>query len=226
MDPKNTMIEEQPWGKTVYTIVPKTHTQFQTKRAKVDLITNPWFGRMLFIDEILQSSTADEHLYHYPFTKEALGFRPQNRICIAGSAEGALLREIQDHDGKCNLGVKEIVMVDWDKQLVEHMRDNEPWSRGSFDDPRLELRFEDIEEFFRHDTRYYSTILLDLVDMDTKEEEEWLYKIIEIAKSRLESKGTLTFNGGRKSNWPDYKVKQIIVPSFQEPWYLVSYTKS
>jgi spermidine synthase len=216
------MEEEQPWGKTIYTILPGSHVSFTTERAKVDLITNPWFGRMLFIDGVLQSCTSDEHIYHKTFVREALGFRPQNRILIAGSAEGALLRELEDHDGKCNLGVNEIVMVDWDKQLVEHMMENEPWSRGSFDEPRLKLVYEDIEKFLQKDTTFYTSILLDLVDMNTKEEEEWLYKIIELAKKRLESRGTIVFNGGRKSIWSFTKVKEIIVPSFQEPWYLVT----
>jgi hypothetical protein len=61
--------------------------------------------------------------------------------------------------------------------------------------------------------------------MDTKEEKEWLDKIIESSKSRLESKGVLAWNGGRHRVWPGYKVKEIIVPSFQEPWHIVSYTK-
>jgi spermidine synthase len=225
MEQLGSMVEKQPWGKTVYDCISGSHIQFQTERAKVDLITNPWFGRILFIDGVLQSCTGDEHLYHIPFTREALGYRPQTRILIAGSAEGALLRQIEDVDGECNLGVKEIVMVDWDKQLVEHMRDNEPWSRGSFDEPRLELHYEDIEAFLEKDNRKYTSILLDLVDMDTKEEKEWLDKILNIAKTRLESKGVLTWNGGRHRVWPGYKVKEIIVPSFQEPWHIVSYTK-
>lgn len=111
MESTTSIAEKQPWGKTIYDCIPDTHLTFQTERAKVDLITNPWFGRMLFIDGVLQSCTGDEHLYHIPFTKEAFGFRPQNRILIAGSAEGALLREIEDLDGECNLGVKEIVIT-------------------------------------------------------------------------------------------------------------------
>lgn len=219
------MEEIQPWGKTIYTSIPNSDISFQTEKAKIDLITNSWFGRMLFIDGILQSSTADEHLYHIPFTHEALGYRPQNRILIAGSAEGALLRQIQDHDGACNLGIKEIVMVDWDKELVEHMKENEPWSRGSFDDPRLELHFKDIEDFLSSESRSYSTILLDLIDPQTKEDEEWLQNIINMAIQKLDDDGVLTFNGGRKSEWPGMKVKKILVPSFQEPWHIVSYFK-
>lgn len=213
--------ETQPWGKTSYEVIPHSYMFMKTERAKVELFTNPYFGRMLFIDNVLQSATADEHLYHQPFASLGLGQRKQEKVLIAGSAEGALLRELEDIDAKYELGVKEFVMVDWDKQLVEHMRDEEPWNRGSFDEPRLRLEFSDIEEFLEKDTNTYTSILLDLVDAETKEEEEWLEKIIKISLTKLTEDGVLTFNGGRSSEkWKG--CKEIFVPSFQEVWMLVS----
>jgi spermidine synthase len=212
--------EDQPWGKTCYEVVPQSYMFMMTERAKVELFTNPYFGRMLFIDNVLQSATADEHLYHQPFASLGVGQRKQEKVLIAGSAEGALLRELQDIDSKYDLGVKEFVMVDWDKQLVEHMRDEEPWSRGSFDEPRLRLEFSDIEEFLEKDTNTYTSILLDLLDPQTKEEEEWLNKIIQISLTKLTEDGVLTFNAGRSEKWKG--AKEIFVPSFQEVWKLVS----
>ena len=49
-------IELQPWGSTIYDIEADSYLQFQTKMQNVEFITNPYFGRMLFLDGILQSS--------------------------------------------------------------------------------------------------------------------------------------------------------------------------
>ncbi len=144
----------------------------------------------------------------------------KDKIKIEGRAEVALLRELQDIDATYDLGVKEFVMVDWDKQLVEHMRDEEPWSRGSFDEPRLRLEFSDIDEFLEKDINRYTSILLDLLDPQTEEEEEWLNKIIQISLTKLTDNGVLTFNAGRSEKWKG--AKEIFVPSFQEIWKLVS----
>ena len=226
-----TFQEEQPWGTSSYTVLPDSHVSFDTERAHIDLITNPFYGRMLFIDGVLQSTTGDEHIYHQNLILSAMGTRKQERILIVGGAEGATLRDVQNRDAECELGVKEIVMVDWDKQLVEWMRDNEPWSQGSFDDERLQLHFKDIYVYLdEHPDDSFDTIVLDLLDPESEEELEWLIQLVH--RCLLRSK-RVTLNAG--SN-PKYIKKMISVfhtystvasniihvPSFQAPWYLIT----
>jgi spermidine synthase len=233
---EQTYQEVQPWGITSYTILKDSFLSFQTKKAKIDLFTNPYFGRMLFIDGVLQSATADEHLYHQKMVLKGMGYRKQERILIVGGAEGALLREIQDHDTTCDLGVKEIVMVDWDQELVEYLREEEPWSRGSFDDERLRLVFDNIESFLQTNKQLFDTFFLDLLDPNTKEEMEWLCSIIEKSISFISEKGVLIMNVGSnlvridecilflQEKFPQKKIEQIkiMVPSFQEISYFIS----
>jgi spermidine synthase len=235
----NTYTEKQPWGTTSYTIRPGSYTSFQTTRAKVDLITNSHFGRMLFIDNVLQSSTADEHIYHKAIVKSAMGFRPNTRILVAGGAEGATVREIQNLDSASNLGVKEIIMVDWDEQLVKYMMNNEPWAQGSFDDPRLSLRFDDFEHYIESCSCRFDTIILDLLDPTSEEELQWLRKQIFTSSLALEPNGRLTVNCGNNIHYVEnikqfvqksircssVKVESIFVPSFLEVWYLLTLEK-
>jgi spermidine synthase len=228
--------EKQPWGATSYTFVPGSHTHFQTKKAGIDLITNSHFGRMLFIDSVLQSSTADEHLYHKPLVKSAMGFRPNPRILVAGGAEGATIREIQNLDAQSNLGVKEIVMVDWDEELVNHMRKSEPWSQGSFDDPRLTLLYNNFEEYIETCNKKFDAIILDLLDPYSEDDIKWLKKQIFTSSLALQPNGRLTVNCGSiytvAKSIQDFvsssircssvKVESIFVPSFMETWYLLT----
>ena len=236
----NTFTEKQPWGTTSYTVLPGSHTHFQTQRATIDLITNPHFGRMLFIDGVLQSSTADEQLYHKPLVKAAMGFRPNSKVLVAGGAEGATVREIQNLDSASNLGVKEIVMVDWDGQLVQHMMNHEPWAQGSFDEPRLTLLYKDFEEYINSCNIRFDTIILDLLDPTSEDELQWLRKQIFTSSLALEPNGRLTVNCGSKLQYAENvkqfiektirnttaKIDSIFVPSFMEMWYLVTLQKS
>lgn len=236
----NTFTEKQPWGTTSYTVLPNSHTHFQTQRASIDIITNPYFGRMLFIDGVLQSSTADEHLYHKPLVKAAMGFRPNTKVLVAGGAEGATVREIQNLDSASNLGVKEIVMVDWDEQLVKHMMNHEPWAQGSFDDPRLTIYYKDFEEYILHCDKRFDTIILDLLDPENDEQLQWLRKQIFTSSLALEPYGRLTVNCGNKIQYAENikqfiennikdteaKIDSIFVPSFMEMWYLVTFQKN
>jgi spermidine synthase len=226
---ENCYEEKQPWGSTFYTVIPGSYMFMKTERAKVEFITNPHFGRMLFIDNVLQSATADEHIYHNGMA--SFGFlkkQKQKKILIAGSAEGALLREIQDIDAREGLGVEEMIMVDWDEQLVKYMMEEEPWSRGSFDDERVKVVYSDIEEYLNNDTNTYTTVYLDLLDPETEEEEEWLDKIKENAMEKLEKDGCLVMNVGKSRRWDSEAGairKEIVVPSFQEVWGLVKFEK-
>jgi spermidine synthase len=224
--------EKQPWGETKYDILPNSHITFQTQKQKVDLITNPHFGRMLFLDGVLQCTTADEVFYHYPIVTYCMKHRQQPRILIAGGAEGAVLREIQDHDGKYDLGVKEMVMVDWDEELVNYLRDEEGWSHGSFDEPRLKSVFEDIHTFLERDTQPFDTIILDLLDIQSEEELEWMKQVVFKALSKLNVKGCLSMNAGCHPDLVkklvdsfedkyNVRTETIQVPSYQEPLYLV-----
>jgi spermidine synthase len=210
------MKEYQPWGITEYTVLNGSRKSFKTSRASIDLITNPYYGRMLFIDGVLQSTSSDEKIYHGELVKN---MGEPSRVLIAGGAEGALARQVL-------LGtVSKVVMVDWDEELVSAMRD-EPFSGGSFDDPRLEVVHEDILEYLER-AESFDYILLDLLDpADT----EW---ICHVCNKALEKSSSLCMNAGgdkdivlaimNRLKRPGYymTIRKISVPSFQQEWYLI-----
>jgi spermidine synthase len=210
------MKEAQPWGITEYTVLEGSHKSFNTEKASIDLITNPYYGRMLFIDGVLQSTSSDEKIYHGELVKN---MGEPSRVLIAGGAEGALARQVL-------LGsVSKVVMVDWDEELVSAMR-TEPFSGGAFDDPRLELVHQDILEYLER-AGSFDYILLDLLDpADT----EW---ICNVCNKALEKSSSLCMNAGgdkdivmaimNRLKRPGYYMtkRKISVPSFQQEWYLI-----
>lgn len=216
------MKEIQPWGETSYTVLNGSHQSFNTDRASVDLITNPYYGRMLFIDGVLQSAETDEYIYH----SELASLVPQKgRILIAGGAEGALAKEVLSY------AVDEVVMVDWDEKLVNHMK-GEIFAGYAFDDPRLTVIHMDILDYLAG-SKTFDAILLDLLDPKTDKEVEWLSKVCKLSLTKTKR---LALNAGGdigKKNLLidlldpalDITSKTIFVPSFQQEWYLMAIHK-
>jgi spermidine synthase len=225
MTTRKTYTEIQPWGVTVYDS--ENHVTFQTNRQKVDLITNPYFGRVLFLDGVLQSASSDEHIYHEALCKDSTG--PFVESClIAGGSEGAVLREVLR-----SKHLKKVSMVDWDEELVLHLREKESMNVPSFEDKRVSLCFQDIVEYFANCNEVFDSIVLDLLDIESEEGLEWtLLKVVNASLLHLNPEiGRIALNVGREKKYAEEIVSRVLckrgvvetlfVPSFQEPWHLV-----
>ncbi len=120
------------------------------------------YGRTLFLDGLVQSAEADEALYHEPLIHPALVLHgAPRRVLVGGTGEGASLREILRH-----ASVEKIVSVDLDPEVVALCKQHLPtWSAGSLDDPRVELRVEDIQTTLANaEPGEYDAIFLDITD--------------------------------------------------------------
>jgi len=226
--------EQQPWGSTRYDVISDSYTSFYTNKACVDIFTNPYFGRMLFIDGVLQSAESDEKKYHTEIVSYGFSSKPHDsmRFLVAGGAEGAVLREILTYKEK----VKEAVMVDWDEELVQYMSKYEDWSKGSFEDSRVKVIYEDINRHLDGDDSLYDSIILDLLDPTENEDITFTSNIILKACKNLANGGAIVCNAGgdvigvknivdalhKGSKGPlSITYKRIHIPSFQEPWFLL-----
>jgi spermidine synthase len=220
------------WGYTIFSSIKGSHVSFRTEKADIELITNPVFGRMLFIDKVLQSSEADEAAYHGTLSrlvnKHYLPITGLHYL-IAGGAEGAMARDLLKYHPK------KITMVDWDEQLVNYMKE-ENWHKGAFSDSRLSIIHEDILDFLDKD-RIYDGIVLDLLDPST-EDVPWLYSVILKARKCLRTGSSLVANiGGDKAIAATLCTKlrefspvvEVLaasdVPSFQGDWYFLCLRK-
>src|SRR5690606_20349788 len=134
----------------------------QTPHQHLIIAETPAYGRALFLDGLIQSSESDECLWHEPLIHPAVLIHGDpRRVLVGGAGEGASLRELLRHRG-----IESIVAVDLDPAVVDACREHLPaWHRGSFDDPRVELRFEDVQDTLaRAEDGSYDLIVLDITD--------------------------------------------------------------
>lgn len=133
----------------------------ESRFQKIDILDTEEYGRMLFLDGVAQSSQRDRFIYHEVMVHPALlSHKKPEKICVIGGAEGATLKEIFKHSS-----VSRVVMIDIDEELVRLCREYMPeWSDGAFEDPRLELRFDDGRKYLEETDEVFDIILVDLSD--------------------------------------------------------------
>lgn len=154
---------------------------FYTKRETgVEIFKDYKYGYICLMDGKVQSATSDEEIYHDHLA--GLGFSPRlrdrdpERVLIVGSGEGCLAREVLR-----NPNVKEVVMVDWDADVIEAFRTR--WciwaGKSTWEDPRLRVEIADIWELLdRMDEGAiwkFDCILVDLFDpgREAEDVERW-----------------------------------------------------
>lgn len=121
-------------------LVHRQTSAFQT----IEVYQHAMLGRILVLDGIIQTTQADEHIYHEMLAHVPLVGKPiapaakrPIEVLIIGGGDGGLLREVLKHDL-----VARAVMVEIDAAVVEVAQEY-LGIHGDYTDPRVELRFED-----------------------------------------------------------------------------------
>lgn len=204
-------------------------TEFQS----VDIIDTGSFGICLVLDGKIQSSEHDEFIYHEALVHPAMISHPEPRtVFIAGGGEGATLREVLTHKT-----VKRVVMIDIDRQVVDICRRHLPlMHRNSFDDPRVEIYYEDARKHLQDNGEKFDVIIIDLVEPLEVSPACLLYtrEFYQLLKDRLNPQGIISVQSGAsgwtnlqtftaivatlKSVFPIVSPYQVYVPSFVDMW--------
>ncbi len=119
------------------------------------------YGKGLILDGLWQSSTGDDFLYHEALVQPACVHHggPQ-RALVLGGGEGATVRELLKWKT-----IERVVMVDLDREVVEACKEHLPeMHQGAFDDPRVELVFQDAMDYLDSSSEKWDVIISDLTD--------------------------------------------------------------
>ncbi|MDR7542094.1 MAG: polyamine aminopropyltransferase [Armatimonadota bacterium] len=132
----------------------------QSPYQRIRVIRTPLFGRMLILDDAVQTSEADEFCYHEMLAHPPLFTHPHpRRVLIIGGGDGGLLEEVLKHP------VERVVMVEIDRMVVDAtLRHIPEIPGGAFDDPRAELRIEDGFAYVRNTPERFDVALVDSTD--------------------------------------------------------------
>ena len=120
------------------------------------------YGRALFLDGIIQSTAADEAIYHEMLVHPVVAHAKTARnILVAGAGEGASLRELLKHRS-----VAQIDAVEIDGSMTRAAQKHlQSWHCGAFEDERVTVYETDIfDHLAAVGSDVYDCIIVDLTD--------------------------------------------------------------
>jgi spermidine synthase len=205
----------------------------RTKYQSAQIIRSSSFGMCLVLDGKIQSSEADEFIYHEALVQPAMITHPApEAVFIAGGGEGATLREALSHKT-----VKRAVMVDIDEEVIALSKKYLPnYSRGAFEDSRTELYHVDARDYLAKSNDEFDIIIIDLPDPIEEGPAYLLYtrEFYQTVRDRLTDNGMIVVQAGSasltellnftavnntlKSVFPIVSPYKADMPCFGGPW--------
>ena len=135
--------------------------EVRTEHQHLVIFENARMGRVMALDGVIQTTEADEFIYHEMLTHvPILAHGLARRVLIIGGGDGGMLREVAKHRD-----VESITMVEIDGTVVEMCKEFLPeHSKGAFDDPRLNLVIDDGMRFVATTEEKFDVIISDSTD--------------------------------------------------------------
>jgi len=117
--------------------------------------TDSW-GNLMTIDGMVMLSERDEFVYHEMISHTAMFTHPNpKRVLIIGGGDGGTAREVLKHPS-----VEKVDMVEIDKTVVEASKLHFP-GVGDFENPKLNVLYEDGIAFIKQVETPYDVIIID-----------------------------------------------------------------
>lgn len=163
----------------------------KTKYQKVEIAELGLFGKSLILDGKIQSTVFDEFIYHEALVHPVMLSHPSpENVLVIGGGEGATIREVLRHRT-----VKRCDMVDLDREVVDICKKHLPeMHQGSFNDPRVNLFFEDGRKYLEQcEDNTYDIVIMDSTDPIEYGPSYLLFTVefFKIVKKKLREKGAI-----------------------------------
>lgn len=120
----------------------------KTPYQKLEVYEHDFMGKVLALDDILQTTQWDEFVYHemlahVPLLGRKSAGRAEASVLIIGGGDGGILREVLGYGW-----VKKVVMVEIDKAVIE-VSSKYLGFNGNYEDKRVELIIGDGADYVR-----------------------------------------------------------------------------
>ena len=132
------------------------HSEFQ----RIDIFDSKEFGRFLALDGYMMLTEKDEFIYHEMIVHVPMAVHPNvKKVLVIGAGDGGVIRELCRYET-----IETIDMVEIDELVVEVSKKYLPTTACCFDDPRLNIYYQDGLKFVRTKENEYDLIIVDSTD--------------------------------------------------------------
>ncbi|MDQ0287353.1 spermidine synthase [Desulfofundulus luciae] len=118
------------------------------------------FGRMLALDDVIQTTVKDEFVYHEMIAHVGLNTHPNpRRVLVIGGGDGGSIREILKHSS-----VEQATLVEIDERVIAAAKEYLPEISCALDDPRVRVIVDDGIKHVKENRNTYDMIIVDSTD--------------------------------------------------------------
>lgn len=165
----------------------------QSEFQKIEIFSNPKFGKVLVLDGIIQTTESDEFFYHEMFTHTPIiAHGNVKSVLIIGGGDGGILREVLKHKS-----IEKVVMIEIDGDVINLCKTHMPkLNNGAFENPRADVRVDDGINYVKTTSEKFDLIIVDSTDPTDVGEVLFTDEFYANAKRCLNDGGVLTTQSG------------------------------
>jgi spermidine synthase len=133
----------------------------ETAHQRLVLFENGTFGRVLTLDNVVQTTEKDEFIYHEMLAHlPILAHGAAKKVLIVGGGDGGMLEEVLKHKS-----IEKVTQVEIDAGVVAFSKQYlSSICKDAYDDPRLDLVIADGVDFVASCAERYDVAIVDSTD--------------------------------------------------------------
>jgi spermidine synthase len=155
-------VEKDPYSPIQYSYE-VTDVLYSGKSEFQDILVfeNPFFGKILALDGVVQLTERDEFFYHEMLVHVVMHSHPDpKKVVVIGGGDGGTVREVLKHKS-----VEKVYFVEIDREVINVSKKYFPSVSSGIDNPRVELHVMDGAEFVRGRHYEIDAVIVDSTDI-------------------------------------------------------------
>ena len=154
--------EKDPYAPIQYTyevtsILHKSKSRYQD----ILIFENPFFGKILALDGVVQITERDEFFYHEMLAHVVMNAHPEPKnIIVIGGGDGGTVREVLKHRS-----VEKVFFIEIDEEVIRVAKKYFPSVACGMNDRRVEIKCMDGAEFVKTRRSDIDIVIVDSTDI-------------------------------------------------------------
>lgn len=155
-------IEKDPYAPIQYSYeVSRILYHKKSKFQDIMVFENPFFGKVLVLDGVVQITERDEFFYHEMLVHIVLNSHPNpKKVVVIGGGDGGTVREVLKHKS-----VEKVFFIEIDEDVINVSKKFFPSVASGIRDKRVEIKCMDGAEFVKGRRSDIDAVIVDSTDI-------------------------------------------------------------